>query len=77
MQLIINKYNSWKHKVKYIRSDRESVFLSTVPFLNQLGVQFQTSAPGQHVAKVERAIRTIKGRYRSVINTLPYKRDTK
>ena len=76
LQLIINKYKSWKHQVKYIRSDRESVFLSTVPFLNQLGVQFQTSAPGQHVAKVERAIRTIKGRYRSVINTLPYKLPT-
>jgi len=68
----INKYTSFKHKVKKIRSDRESVFLATESHLNQQGVLYEKSAPGQHVGKVERAIRTLKGRYRSVLNSLPY-----
>jgi len=69
---IFNKYKSYKHVVKKIRSDRESVFLATENHLNQQGVLYEKSAPGQHVGKVERAIRTLKGRYRSVLNSLQY-----
>ena len=69
---IINKYTSFRHTVKKIRSDREAVFLATESHLNKQGVLYEKSAPGQHVGKVERAIRTLKGRYRSVLNSLPY-----
>jgi len=70
---VIAQYASNHHVVKYIRTDREANFLATVKALNNMHIQHQTSAPGQHVAKVERAIRTIKGRYRAVLNTLTYK----
>jgi hypothetical protein len=69
---IINNFKSMQHKVKTIRSDREAVFLATENFLNSIGIQYQKSAPGQHVGKVERAIRTLKERYRSVVNSLSY-----
>jgi hypothetical protein len=69
---IIAQYRSKGHVVKTIRTDREATFLATRDSLNDSGIEHQTCAPGQHIAKIERAIRTIKGRYRSVIHSLPY-----
>jgi hypothetical protein len=56
LKRIIAQFRSKGHIVKTIRTDREATFLATRDSLNDMGIEHQTCAPGQHIAKIERAI---------------------
>lgn len=70
---IIAKYNSFGHKVCTILCDREAVFTAAEVYANKQGVQFLRSGPGRHAKRAERAIRTLKEKFRSVLYSLPYR----
>ena len=69
---LIAAFRSFGHTIRSLHSDSEATLLSTEVFLNTNGIQLFHSLPGRHCALVERAIRTIKGKARSVYFTLPY-----
>jgi len=69
---LIAAYRSFGHSIRTIFSDGEPNLLSTEVFLNTNGIQLHHSLPGRHCATVERVIRTIKDRARSVLSTLSY-----
>jgi len=70
---IIAKYNSFGHKVRTILCDREIVFTAAEMYANSQGVQLLRSGPGRHAKRAERAIRTLKEKFRSVLYSLPYR----
>ena len=74
---IINIYKCYNIVVKQIRSDAESCFLVIQSQLEAIGVLLSTSTPGEHNARAERYIRTIKDKTRSVITGLSFKLPTK
>jgi hypothetical protein len=69
---MISAFKSYGHTVKYIVSDRESVFNCAEIYLNNKGIQLNHSGPGRHEKRAERAIRTVKSKCRTVLQSLPY-----
>ena len=69
---IVKQYNAQGHKVRRITSDAERTFLSTISGLASLGIQLTSTIPGEHEKRVERYIRTIKDRKRTIMASLPY-----
>ena len=54
-------------QVSMIMSDGEGAISKLKPYLNNMGIEVDTSGAGGHVARIERRIRTIKERLRSHI----------
>lgn len=69
----IHFYQVKNFKITHILSDGEGAITTMTNVLNELGITLNIAAPGQHVPKVERKIRQIKERMRSIVNSLPYK----
>jgi len=69
---LISFYQSYKHKVKQINSDSENNLMACQTQLNNLEVQLRHVPPYQHEQRMERYVRTIKDRCRSVLDGLPY-----
>ena len=58
-------YNSYKHRVDKVSTDRESVFVATRTPLGKIGVLMQHTPAGLNENIAERYIQTIKARFRS------------
>jgi hypothetical protein len=69
---VINVYKSGGHKVLAFRSDSEAVFVACEDFIRSNGGTLTLAAPENHDHVVERNIRTIKDKTRSLIYGLPY-----
>jgi hypothetical protein len=67
IDIILATLASRNFQVSMIMSDGEGAISKLKPYLNNLGVEVDTSGAGGHVARVERRIRTIKERLRSHI----------
>ena len=65
-------YNSYKHRVDKVSTDRESVFVATRTPLGKLGVMMQHTPAGLNENVSERYIQTIKARRRTILASLPY-----
>ena len=72
MRNIVKAYNAQGHKVKRITSDAERTFLSSSTALSTLGIQLTETIPGEHEKRVERYIRSIKDKKRTIMASLPY-----
>ena len=70
---IVAKYNSFGHKVSVIMCDREAVFTAAEICVNKRGIQLLRSGPGRHNKRAERAIRTLKAKFRAALFSLPYR----
>lgn len=70
---IVAKYNSFGHKVSVIMCDREAVFTAAELCVNKRGIQLVRSGPGRHNKRAERAIRTLKAKFRAALFSLPYR----
>lgn len=72
---VIGYLESHGHKVKLIRSDRESVFTQDIAdqLMAEKHIRLEQSSAGRHERVAERAIRTLKDRMRCTIYGLPYK----
>jgi len=73
---IINQYNSESFNIKAIVSDGEAGVKSLRDYYNSKGIQINIVDKSQHVPIVERKIRQIKERARSIISSLPFKLTT-
>ena len=60
------------YQIKAVLSDGEKGISKLVPYLNSRNIVTNIAAAGQHVPLVERKIRQIKERVRSILTTLPY-----
>lgn len=69
---IVAKYNSFGHKVRFIMCDREAVFSAAELAVNSNGIQLLRSGTGRHCKRAERAIRTLKAKFRATLLSLPY-----
>jgi len=65
-------YNSYKHRVDKVSTDRESVFVATRTPLGKIGVLMQHTPAGLNENIAERYIQTIKARFRTILASLPY-----
>jgi len=72
IQKMVNIYTSFNFQVKQLRSDHEAVFVSCEDFIRSIGIIPSLTAPEHHEAMVERSVRTIKDKTRSLIFGLPY-----
>jgi hypothetical protein len=69
---IILFYNQHGHKVEAFMMDPERTLLSAKDFLSSVGVRMHDIIPGLHERKLERTIRTIVERERTLKADLPY-----
>jgi hypothetical protein len=67
IDIILATLASGNFHVSMIMSDGEGAISKLKPYLNNLGVEVDTSGAGGHVARIERRIRTIKERLRAHI----------
>jgi hypothetical protein len=65
-------YKQYNIRVMQIRSDHESNIWSCRDFLANKGIKLRQVTPYQHAQRIERYVRTIKTRMRSVLASLPY-----
>ena len=70
---VLNINTSYGITVKELRSDSESVFIESEDSINSFGALLSTVAPSHHEKSIERLIRTVKEKTRSIIYGLPYK----
>ena len=68
-------YKEKGFRVDTILFDGEGSMKHLKPVIGDLGIKLNTASKGEHVPEVERAIRQIKERCRSIINTVPYPMD--
>ncbi len=73
MKRIILFYSSCGWKVKRICGDREGGFAANRNELSVMNIQLYQSSTEGHDSRIERQIRTIKGKLRSSFFSLPYK----
>jgi hypothetical protein len=62
-QVIATTYNSNRHRVHTLHGDYEKINISLAGPLDSLGITLHTSPPGEHAARVERYILTIRQLY--------------
>ena len=65
-------YNSNRHRVQTLHGDCEKVNTSLASPLGSLAITLQTSPPGEHAARVERSILTIRQITTATLSALPY-----
>ena len=71
-QVIATTYNSNRHRVHTLHGDSEKINTSLAGPLGSLGITLHTSPPGEHAARVERYILTIRQLTTSLLSSLPY-----
>jgi hypothetical protein len=71
LKAIIGKFTREGHTVKAFASDNEPVIRAAKPNLEALGVKLTQTPSGFHEKRVERFIQTVKGKYRSLLASLP------
>jgi hypothetical protein len=69
---INNVYKSSGNVIRAVRTDSEAVLVSIQNEINGLGITCSNTIPEQHAVVVERAIRTIKDKARSLLFNLSY-----
>ena len=69
---IATTYNANQHRVATIHGDCEKINTSLAGPLGSLGIRLQTSPPGEHAARVERYILTLRQLSLATLSTLPY-----
>ena len=68
---VANFYNMHGHKIEFITSDNEFGPLKA-QIRKMIGAELNLAAPDDHVPEVERNIRVIKDRLRSMLADLPF-----
>lgn len=74
---LIGEYKSNGHTIKKISTDSETNLTACQSFLGHQGVKLHQSPPYQHAQRVERYVRTVKDRMRTLLDSLPYHLPTK
>ena len=69
---IISLFNAQGHRVVRITTDAERTLISAATEIGNLGVQLTETIPYEHEKRVERYIRTIKDRKRTIMASLSY-----
>ena len=69
----ITKIMARKITITHVVSDNEGSAHTAESKLNSMGIQLSTTAAGEKVHRVERRIRFIKERVRSIVHSLPYR----
>jgi len=69
---VIQAYQTHGFKIKAILADGQFKHIQQI--IEQKGIILNTCAANEHVPEIERYIRTVKDRVRSIATTLPFKR---
>jgi len=72
IEQVIQAYQSRGFKIKAILADRQFKHIQQI--IEKKGIILNICATNEHVPEVERYIRTVKERVRSIATTLPFKR---
>lgn len=70
--VIASTYNSHRHRVHTLHGDCEKINTSLAAPLGALGITLHTSPPGEHAARVERSILTLRQLTTATLSSLPY-----
>ena len=70
--IIATTYNAHHHRVHTLHGDCEKINTSLAAPLGSLGISLQTSPPGEHAARVERSILTLRQLTTATLSGLPY-----
>jgi hypothetical protein len=73
LKCVIRFYNQFRHVVVAIQVDPEKTLLACQPGLSEIGIKLDDMIPGTHERLVERSIRTLYERLRTVLADQPYK----
>jgi hypothetical protein len=65
-------YKRFQHKIRRITPDAEPNLVATADALGHLGINLTPTIPGRYSRRVERWIRTLKERVRTILASLPY-----
>jgi hypothetical protein len=68
----IASYKAQRFQIKTLLTDGEGAIASLKSELNANGIVVNPSGPGQHVPDIERKIREVKERMRTVLHSLPF-----
>ena len=71
-KLITSTYNANNHRVSALHGDCEKINVSLAVPLGSLGIQLHASTPGEHAARVERSILTLRQLSIATLSQLPY-----
>jgi hypothetical protein len=69
---LLSKLAQYGHKMTVLKADHESNIASCQVFLNQQGIVFKQMPPYQHIQRLERYVRTVNDRFRTILASLPY-----
>ena len=69
---IITVVQSRKITITFVMTDNEGAILTAEQKLNSMGIRVSSTAAGEKVHRVERRIRYLKERIRTIIHALPY-----
>ena len=69
---IATTFNSNQHRVQTLHGDCEKINISLASPLGSIGIKLQASTPGEHAARVERSILTLRQLTTATLSSLPY-----
>jgi hypothetical protein len=69
---VISHFSLYNHKIEQVQCDSESNLGACTEFLNSKGIQIQQVPPYQHAQRIERYVRTLNDRMRSVLDSLSF-----
>jgi len=69
---LISIYSSYKHCIDTIEVDHESALLGCELYLGNKQIKMIATPPYQHAQRIERTVRTLNNRMRTVLNSIPY-----
>ena len=72
MKQIRETYNANRHRVETLMADPEAINKALQASLGTVGIAAKYALPGEHATRAERDTRTVQGRGRAVVASLPY-----
>ena len=74
---LLAAYKRFNHEIKSIQCDHESSIIATNNYLDDKNVIMKATPPYQYAQRIERYVRTVNDRMRTILASLPYVLDTK
>ena len=76
-EALLAAYKRFNYVIKSIQCDHESSIIATNNYLGDKNVILKATPPYQHAQRIERYVRTVNDRMRTILASLPYVLDTK
>jgi len=73
LSIIVGKFRLYNHTVRAFQCDHEATLKACEEYLNNKGIELRMVPPLQHAQRIERQVRTLRSRVRSLLASTPTK----